>query len=366
MTTSLMGDDSSLDSLIASASNLFKKDGSDKANVPIDYKKLAETGSQFAKTYVTDYAKKEQDQYESPTARDQKDGNSTILGQTIGAVAGMAICTALGAPNPICGVVGGMIGGLVQGLFSFKPVQISAEAERLMDNLKMDKKANDKRRNAQQMGLCFEAYGRNRMEGLVDIVNCIKEKAILGKKPDGTSTDEIYHWVPYSLKNSDYKRYNESLYYAMFYVSSDEPFNDVNQRDKTYPNWLNDAINYINLHTETDKRCFNDSNSTNVALGLALCNMWKEKIRTPSAVRRYASYYDDGQVDQHKAILDPCSKYYDELDKQNFANKTGKPVVCKNKDGEKETTNPFTLNNILKGAAIGLGVGMVYKLATKK
>ncbi len=366
MTTSLRGNDSTLDSLIAGASNLFKPDESGKVDTKIDYKKLAETGSQFAKTYVSDFAKKEQDKYESTTARDQKDGNSTALGQTIGAVAGLAICTALGSPNPICGVIGGIIGGLVQGLFTFKPVQISAEAERLMDNLKMNKEENDKRRNAQQMGLCFESYGVNRMEGLVDIVNCIKEKSILGTLPDGKPTGEIYNWIPYSLKGADLTKYSQSLYYAMFYVSENEAFNDVNQRDKTYPNWLNDCIQAINIHTKTDKRCFDSSLSTNVALGLALCNMWKEGIRTPSAVRRYASFYDDGQKDQHSSILDPCSKYYEELDKQNFANKTGKPAVCTNQDGEKETTNPFTLNNILKGAAIGLGVGMVYKIATKK
>lgn len=350
--------DLDLNSLLSKAGDLIKsEDGKPK----IDYKKTAETASQFTTNYIQDFAKREQDSYEAKTARDQTDENSTALGQTIGAVAGLAICTALGAPNPICGVVGGIIGGLVQGLFTTKKIEINAEAERLMDNLHMNKDENDKRRNANQMSLPFLAYGRDRMEGIVDIVKCIKEKAIKGKMPDGKETWELYYWVPYSLLATDGNKYYNDLYYAIFYVNEKEAFNDAGQRDNSIPDGLNECMKSILIHTKTDKRCFDEKLTGNTAAGYALLQMWENKIQTPSAVRKYAALYDDGQKAQHDAMLDKGSEFYCQLDMQKNANKTGKPVVCNKDDGSKDTIFPLSGQNILLLGGLGLAAFLGYK-----
>ena len=329
-------------------------DGGESAAKNVDSGKLADGLKTFTLDAVQDFAKKEQDNYNNAKPRSEKEEAAKKMGTTIGAVAGGAICAATGvgaAALPLCAAVGGFIGGLISGLF------VSPEYSEMQTYLydKYWKPAGDPKdawtlKKVIAAERVWNAYGKNNMDSVVSLIRCTRQKGMNnpceGNKP-------MFHWVPVDQKESmsivwnltDWAHENKGI------TSFDS---DMDQEGAGTFKW---RLQCLYEMLEKDQRCLNEVDQSTMR-AFAMIKMFHEGIYTPAAVRQYISYYDDGQKESHKQILDPCSPFFDHLDKALYTQRTGKPAVCKDeKDKEKGLSleNP----NVVAGTTAVLGGGLL-------
>lgn len=295
--------------------------GNQTGGTKVDSEGLGKGLSQFALGAVQDFAKREQDNYNKPDVRDQKDSDAVTMGKTVGAVAGAAICAATGvgaALLPLCGLVGGFIGGLVGGLFS-EPT-LSPEGQKIWDKYFGPagyEKNGHEYGKAEAVARVWSAYGFDTMDGVVALIRCAKQKNVLHGDTYPEQRDKtIYWWIPFDDRRHDALIANELGDWAHKNKGRASIDSDVDGIFKWQLQMLYGMMN-------RDKRCLDEANK-NTMRAFGLIKMFDSGIYTPQAVRQYTAYYDDGQKESHKQILDPCSPFSEAYDRKAWEAKNGK------------------------------------------